>query len=41
MSQLTGLPTVFARKQAKEYGTGRAAEGGPVDRRRVVGSRTW
>ncbi|MFF0234317.1 orotate phosphoribosyltransferase [Micromonospora sp. NPDC005254] len=36
MSQLTGLPTVFVRKQAKEYGTGKAAEGGPVDGRRVV-----
>lgn len=36
MSQLTGLPTVFVRKQAKDYGTGRAAEGGPVDGRRVV-----
>jgi orotate phosphoribosyltransferase len=36
MSQLTGLPTVFVRKQAKEYGTGKAAEGGPVEGRRVV-----
>lgn len=36
MSQLTGLPTVFVRKQAKPYGTGKAAEGGPVDGRRVV-----
>lgn len=36
MSQLTGLPTVFVRKRAKEYGTGRATEGGPVDGRRVV-----
>ncbi|MFC4017096.1 orotate phosphoribosyltransferase [Micromonospora sp. GCM10011542] len=36
MSQLTGLPTVFVRKQAKEYGTGKATEGGPVDGRRVV-----
>ena len=36
MSQLTGLPTVFVRKQAKEYGTGKAAEGGPVSGRRVV-----
>ncbi|MGC4856475.1 orotate phosphoribosyltransferase [Micromonospora sp. DT4] len=36
MSQLTGLPTVFVRKQAKEYGTGKAAEGGPVDGLRVV-----
>jgi orotate phosphoribosyltransferase len=29
MSQLTGLPTVVVRKQAKEYGTGKSAEGGP------------
>ncbi|MFG3554826.1 orotate phosphoribosyltransferase [Micromonospora sp. NPDC047557] len=36
MSQLTGLPTVFVRKQAKEYGTRKAAEGGSVDGRRVV-----
>lgn len=36
MSQLTGLPTVFVRKQAKEYGTGKVAEGGPVGGRRVV-----
>ncbi|MFI6784558.1 orotate phosphoribosyltransferase [Micromonospora sp. NPDC050276] len=36
MSQLTGLPTVFVRKHAKEYGTGRTAEGGPVNGRRVV-----
>jgi orotate phosphoribosyltransferase len=36
MSQLTGLPTVFVRKQAKEYGTAKVAEGGPVDGRRVV-----
>lgn len=36
MSQLTGLPTVFVRKQAKEYGTNKAAEGGPVNGRRVV-----
>jgi orotate phosphoribosyltransferase len=36
MSQLTGLPTVFVRKKAKEYGTGKAAEGGPVEGRRIV-----
>ncbi|GAA0952338.1 orotate phosphoribosyltransferase [Virgisporangium aurantiacum] len=36
MSQLTGLPTVFVRKQAKAYGTAKTAEGGPVDGRRVV-----
>lgn len=36
MSQLTGLPTVFVRKHAKEYGTSKVAEGGPVHGRRVV-----
>jgi orotate phosphoribosyltransferase len=36
MSQLTGLPTVFVRKQAKEYGTAKLAEGGAVAGRRVV-----
>lgn len=36
MSQLTGLPAVFVRKAAKEYGTGKAAEGVPVAGRRVV-----
>lgn len=36
MSQLTGLPTVFMRKQAKEYGTRKAAEGNAVDGLRVV-----
>ncbi|MFC8526059.1 orotate phosphoribosyltransferase [Nocardia sp. NPDC057227] len=28
LSQITGLPTLFVRKQAKTYGTGRLAEGG-------------
>lgn len=36
LAQLTGLPTVFVRKAAKEYGTAKAAEGGPVAHRRVV-----
>src|SRR4051794_27186278 len=36
MSQLTGLPTVFMRKQAKKYGTCKAAEGPKVDGLRVV-----
>ena len=36
MSQLTGLPTVFVRKAAKEYGTQKAAEGGEVAGLRVV-----
>jgi len=36
MSQLTGLPTVFVRKAAKDYGTRRAAEGASVRGRSVV-----
>ncbi|HEY8719038.1 orotate phosphoribosyltransferase [Pengzhenrongella sp.] len=36
MSQLTGLPTVFVRKAAKEYGTAKMAEGPSVRGRRVV-----
>jgi orotate phosphoribosyltransferase len=36
MSQLTGLPTCFVRKQAKEYGTRKLAEGADVAGRRVV-----
>ena len=36
MSQLTGLPTVFVRKAAKEYGTQKVAEGGEVAGLRVV-----
>jgi orotate phosphoribosyltransferase len=37
MSQLTGLPTVFVRKEAKPYGTRKVAEGGSVAGLRVVG----
>lgn len=37
LSQLTGLPAVFVRKQAKEYGTRKTAEGGSVSGKRVVG----
>jgi orotate phosphoribosyltransferase len=36
VSQRTGLPTVFVRKAAKEYGTRRLAEGGPVNGRRLL-----
>jgi orotate phosphoribosyltransferase len=36
LSQLTGIPTLFVRKEAKEYGTAKLAEGGEVDGRRVV-----
>ncbi len=36
LSQLTGLPALFVRKRAKEYGTCRLAEGGEVVGRRLV-----
>jgi len=36
ISQLSGLPTLFVRKAAKEYGTCRLAEGGEVQGRRVA-----
>jgi orotate phosphoribosyltransferase len=36
LSQVTGLPALFVRKQAKDYGTCRLAEGGDVDGRRVA-----
>lgn len=36
MSQLTGLPIVFVRKQAKSYGTCKAVEGASVRGLRVV-----
>ncbi|HRQ09976.1 MAG: orotate phosphoribosyltransferase [Trueperaceae bacterium] len=37
LSQVTGLPTLFVRKKAKEYGTRRFAEGGePAGRRLLV-----
>lgn len=36
LSQVTGLPALFVRKTAKEYGTCRLAEGGEVDGRRLV-----
>lgn len=35
-SQVSGLPTAFVRKQAKSYGTGRLAEGGPLAGRRLA-----
>jgi orotate phosphoribosyltransferase len=35
-SQVSGLPTLFVRKQAKSYGTCRLAEGGNIDGRRLV-----
>lgn len=36
LGQVTGLPTLFVRKQAKEYGTRRLAEGGEVEGRRLL-----
>jgi len=36
LSQVTGLPALFVRKEAKTYGTGRLAEGGAVDGRHVT-----
>jgi orotate phosphoribosyltransferase len=36
LSQLTGLPAYFVRKEAKTYGTCRLAEGGDLDGRRIT-----
>ena len=36
VSQVSGLPTLFVRKEAKTYGTCRLAEGGEVDGRRLA-----
>jgi orotate phosphoribosyltransferase len=36
LSQVTGLPALFARKEAKTYGTCRLAEGGDVEGRRLL-----
>ena len=36
LSQLTGLPLLFVRKQAKEYGTCKIAEGGQVSGRKLL-----
>ena len=36
LSQLTGLPARFVRKEAKTYGTCRLAEGGDVDGKRLT-----
>jgi orotate phosphoribosyltransferase len=36
LSQLTGIPVLFVRKEAKTYGTCRLAEGGEVDGRRLT-----
>lgn len=36
LSQVTGIPARFVRKEAKTYGTCRLAEGGELDGRRVT-----
>ena len=36
MSQLIGMPALFVRKEAKQYGTCKLAEGGPYAGRRVT-----
>ena len=36
LSHMTGLPTLFVRKEAKAYGTRRLAEGGDADGRTVL-----
>ncbi|MFC6703769.1 orotate phosphoribosyltransferase [Flexivirga alba] len=36
LGQLADAPTVFVRKKAKEYGTRKLAEGGPVEGKHVV-----
>lgn len=36
LSQATGLPCFFVRKQAKEYGTCQLAEGGDIEGRRLL-----
>ena len=36
LSQLTGLPVLFVRKKAKEYGTCKIAEGGAIAGRRLL-----
>jgi len=36
LSQITGLPTLFIRKKAKDYGTCRFEEGGEVRGRRLL-----
>jgi orotate phosphoribosyltransferase len=36
LSQVTGLPALFVRKEAKTYGTCQLAEGGEIDDKRVI-----
>ena len=35
LSQVTGIPTLYVRKAAKDYGTCRLAEGGAIDGQRL------
>lgn len=36
LSQLTGIPCVFVRKKAKDYGTCKLAEGGEIEGKKLV-----
>lgn len=36
LSQVTGIPTLFVRKEAKAYGTAKLAEGGEIDGRKIT-----
>ena len=36
LSQITGLPTLFVRKEAKSYGTCKLAEGGSIEGKKLV-----
>ena len=36
LASITGIPTVFVRKEAKTYGTAKLAEGPPFDGKRVT-----
>jgi orotate phosphoribosyltransferase len=36
LSQLTGLPVLFVRKKAKDYGTCKISEGGPIRGRKLL-----
>ncbi|MBU0677487.1 MAG: orotate phosphoribosyltransferase [Verrucomicrobia bacterium] len=36
LSQITGIPSLFVRKEAKKYGTCKLAEGGDVKGRKIV-----
>lgn len=36
LCQITGLPTLFVRKEAKPYGTCKLAEGGSIDGKKLL-----